>query len=91
MSLTEQSGGGIPATMLVGPASTGYMGYPYPVYSGGQSGTGNGWDNGWWIILLFILLASGNWGGQGYGNGGFGGQPIIVNDSNSGSVQRGYG
>lgn len=43
------------------------------------------------IILLFILLASGNWGGYGNQNGGGfgGGQPIIVNDGGS-SMQRGF-
>lgn len=91
MALTDENGGGIPATMLVGP--TGYGGgMPYPVYQGG--GNGGGWDqgNGWWIILLFILLASGNWGNQnGNNGGGWGnGQPIIVNDGNGGSVQRGF-
>ena len=91
MALTDENNSGIPATMLVGPTSVG--GYPYPVYGGGNSsGNGFGGDgNGWWIILLFILLASGNWGGnQGYGNGGFGGGPVIVNDGNNGSVQRGF-
>ena len=93
MALTDENGG-MNTTMLVSPATT-MGGYPYPVYSGGQSGGTGGWDNGngWWIILLFILLASGNWGGNQYGQGvGFGaGQPIIVNDSNgSGSVQRGF-
>lgn len=89
MALTDENGGGIPATMLVGP--TGYGGgMPYPVYQGG--GNGGGWDqgNGWWIILLFILLASGNWGNQQYGGGFGGGQPIFVNDGNGGSVQRGF-
>lgn len=91
MALTDENGGGIPATMLVGP--TGYGGgMPYPVYqSNGGNGGGNGWDNGWWIILLFILLASGNWGNQNGGNGGgmFGGGPIVVNDG-GGNVQRGF-
>lgn len=91
MALTDENGGGIPATMLVGP--TGYGGgMPYPVYQGG--GNSGGWDqgNGWWIILLFILLASGNWGNQQNGGfGGFGGgQPIVVNDGNGGNVQRGF-
>ena len=44
-----------------------------PVAPSGGSGFGNGFgDNGWWIILLFILL--GGWGngfGGGYGMGGF--------------------
>ena len=88
MALTEENGGGIPATMLVGPASVG-GGYPYPVY--GQSGGNNGFgDNGWWIVLLIIVIAAlgGNWGGNN-GGGGFGGQPVIVNEGGS-SVQRGF-
>lgn len=62
----EESSGGIPATMLVGP--TGYGGTPYPVF---QSSNGNGgWGgDGWWIIIL--LLALGGWNNGGYG--GFGG------------------
>lgn len=90
MALTDEGNSGIPATMLVGPAS--YGAQPYPMYVGGQQGgNGNGWDNGWWIILLFILLASGNWGGMNNG-GGFSGQPIIVNDggTSGGYVQRGF-
>ena len=93
MALTDENGGGIPATMLVAPTGTVGGGMPYPVYMNGQGGGSNGgWDNGngWWIILLFILLASGNWGGQN-SNGWGGGQPIIVNDGGSGSsVQRGF-
>lgn len=59
MALTEESGGGIPATMLVGP--TGYQ-------NGG--GFGNGFGGDWaWIILLLVLFGGGNWGGNG---GGFG-------------------
>lgn len=38
-----------------------------PMYGGGNGGFGNGFgDNGWWIILLFILL--GGWG-NGFGGG----------------------
>lgn len=90
MGLTDGENNGIPATMLVGPASIGGGAYPYPVYQqGGNGGFGNGQD-GWWIVLLIILLAAGN----GFGNnngGGFGGQPIIVNDGANGSaVQRGF-
>ncbi len=98
MGLTDEGSGGIPATMLVGPANFAgtAAGMPYPVYmGGGQQGGGNGWGgdgNGWWIILLFILLASGNWGGNNGNNGGgfFGGAPIVLNDGNGGSVQRGF-
>ena len=91
MALTdENSSGGIPATMLVGP--TGYGGYP--MYGGGNGGNnGFGGESGWWIILLFILLVSGNWG-NGWGNQGNGGgsQPIVVADGFGGgnSVQRGF-
>ena len=62
MALTDEVGGGIPATMLVGPTS-------YPAY-GGQGGFGNNFGgDGWWIILLFLLLI----GGNGWGRGGYGG------------------
>ena len=92
MALNDENSGGIPATMLVGP--TGYAGgMPYPVYNGGQGNSNNGWGEGWWIILLFILIAAmgGNWGGNCNGNGAFGsGAPIIVNDGNGGNVQRGF-
>lgn len=57
----DESNGGIPATMLVGP--TGYGGG----YSGGGFG-GFGGDWGW--IILLLLFAGGGWGG-GFG-GGFG-------------------
>jgi len=79
MALTDEGNGGIPATMLVGPASFGGAAAPYPVYmGGGNSGYGNGFGgDGWWILLLFILLAGnggwGNNGGFGGGNGGAGG------------------
>lgn len=46
MALTDE-GSGIPATMLVGPATFGNAAAPYPVYMGGGQGNGNGWDNGW--------------------------------------------
>lgn len=93
MALTDENGGGIPATMLVSPSTMG-GGYPYPVYQNGGQGNGAfGDNNGWWLILLIILLAAGGWNGNGQNNGnGFGGgAPIIVNDGNGGgSVQRGF-
>lgn len=50
----ENGAGGVPATMLVGPAN----GYG----NNGMLGDGNGW----WILLLFFLLAGNNgWGGYG--------------------------
>lgn len=99
MALTDENGGGgIPATMLVGPASfgNGPTAYPYPVYGGfgggSNSGMGNGWGDGAWIILLIIVLlaAGGGWGNNSGGGGGFG-QPIVVNDGGGyGAVQRGF-
>lgn len=85
----EESGGGIPATMLVGPTGVG-GGMPYPVYSGGNgNGNNGGWDNGLWIIVLFILiLANNGWGNN--TNAGGGNAPYIINDGNGGSVQRGF-
>ena len=84
MALTDENGGGIPATMLVGP--TGYAG-GYPVYQGGNSGNGGfGDNNGWWVILLFLLLIGNNGcGNNGYGggnNGGVGGLYPWMNQSN---------
>lgn len=69
MALTDENGG-IPATMLVGPTAM-------PYYGGQAGGMGNGFgnDGGWWILLLFILLAgNGGWGNGGFtgGNGGTG-------------------
>ena len=67
MALTDETGGGIPATMLVGPSTFGSQ--PYPMFFGNGGGNNNGFgDNGWWIIL-FILLLAGN-GGWGNNNGG---------------------
>ena len=96
MALTDENGGGIPATMLVGPASIGgaSMPYPYPVYGGNMGGSGqNGFgDNGWWIVLLIIVIAAlgGNWGGNNGGSGFGASQPIIVSDGAGSSVQRGF-
>ena len=90
MALNDENGGGIPATMLVGP--TGGMPYPYPMMGGGGNSNGGWGDGGWWIVLLIIVIAAlgGNWGGMGNNGGGMGGSPIIVNDGNGGSVQRGF-
>lgn len=60
MALTDESNG----TGMVMPVA--------PMYGGGMgSGFGNGFGgDGWWILLLFILL--GGWNNNGYG-GGYGG------------------
>lgn len=51
-----------------------------PMYSGyGNGGFGSGFGgDGWWIILLFILLAgNGGWGNNGFGgNGGWSGSGL---------------
>lgn len=80
MALMED---GMNTTMLVSPAGG---------YGGNNGGFGMDGSNGWWIILLFILLASGNWGGNWGNSGGNGGQPIVINDGYNGgsSVQRGF-
>lgn len=96
MALSEENGGGIPATMLVGPTSVGggSMPYPVPMYGMGGQGGNNGFgDGGWWIVLLIIVIAAlgGGWGGNNNGGGMMGaGAPIVINDGNGGSVQRGF-
>ena len=61
MGLTDDNG--MNTTMLVGPTAT-------PYGQGGGFGNGMGGD-GWWILLLFLLLGNRGWGnGIGGGNGG---------------------
>ena len=69
MALTDESGNG-----MVMPVS--------PMYGGG--GFGGFGDNGWWIILLFILL--GGWGN----GGGFGGDGLYPWMNNSNQVASGF-
>lgn len=97
MALTDETNSGIPATMLVGPATFGNNAMPYyPVMMGNGNNGGNAWGNdGSWIILLIIVLlaAGGGWGNNGNNGGGFGaGAPIIVNDGGNGgyAMQRGF-
>jgi len=78
MALTDENGGGIGATMLVGPTGIGgnYGGYPvaYPVM-GGYGGGGLGGFGGDWsaLIILFLFAAMFGGFGGGFGMGGFGG------------------
>lgn len=73
MGLTDDNG--MNTTMLVGPTSA-------PYAQGGGFGNAFGGD-GWWILLLFLLLGNGAWGGFG-GFGGFGGGDLYpwMNQSN---------
>lgn len=70
MALTDENGG------MVMPVA--------PMYGGNGSGFGNGFGgDGWWILLLFILLGGNGWG-NGFG-GGFGGNGDLypwMNQSN---------
>ena len=54
-----------------------------PMYGSGNGGFGNGFGgDGWWILLLFILLGSGGWGNGFGGFGGDGGLYPWMNQSN---------
>lgn len=66
MALTDGENGGVPATMLVSPTGS--------VQNGG-CGFGNG--DGWWVILLLLLVANGGWGN---GFGGYGGAGALAAD-----------
>lgn len=67
MALTDENGG-MNTTMLVSPAA----GYPAYANNGGFGNTFGG--DGWWIILLFILLGNNGWGGFGGFGGNVGGE-----------------
>ena len=59
MALTDDNGNG-----MVMPVA--------PMYGGGNGGFGNGFGcDGWWILLLFLLIGNNGWGGFGGGVGGF--------------------
>lgn len=73
----DESSGGIPATMLVGPTG-GYGG------GGGFGGFGGDWG---WIILL-LLFAGGGWG-NGFG-GGWGGMDMYPWLNNSNQINNGF-
>ena len=75
MALENGNGGGIPATMLVGPSG----------YAGGYGNDGFG--GGWFAWILLALLFGGGFGFGGMGGyGGFGGMyefPWILNGQNT--------
>ena len=69
MALTDENGNGM--VMPVG-----------PLYGGNNGGFGNGFGgDGWWILLLFILLGNGAWGMGGFGGGVDGGLYPWLNNS----------
>lgn len=63
----------------------------YGGYGNGGCGFGNGWGDGWWILLL--LLFAGGWNNNGFG-GGFGGNdgvlPYMWNTATQNDVNRGF-
>lgn len=65
MGLTDESG--VNTTMLVGPASA-------PYAQGNGFGNAFGGGDGWWILLLFLLLGNGWGNGFGPGAGNVGGE-----------------
>lgn len=71
MALTDSEGMG--TTMLVQPANG-------VSNNGGFGGFGNG--DGWWILLLFLLLGNNGWGNNGVSGGGIGGLYPWMNQSN---------
>lgn len=73
MAITDESGVG--TTMLVSP--TGGI-----ANNGGFGGFGG---DGWWILLLFILL-----GGNGFGGGGFGGNGLYPWMNNAENINGGF-
>ena len=59
-----------------------------PMYGGMNSGFGSGFGgDGWWILLLFILLGNGSWGN---GFGGFGGNDIYPWMNQSNQINNGF-
>lgn len=60
-----------------------------PMYSGGNGGLGGfGDNNGFWIILLFILL--GGWNNNGFGGGFGGGDGLYPWMNNSQNINSGF-
>ena len=73
MALTDENG----STGMVMPVS--------PMYGSGNGGFMDG--NGWWILILFLLLGNNGWGGFG---GGFGGGELYPWMNNSQNINSGF-
>ena len=77
MALTDENGNG-----MVMPVA--------PMYGGGNGGFGNGFSgDGWWILLLFLLIGNNGWGGFG-GYGGNVGSEIYPWMNQSNQVNDGF-
>lgn len=77
MALTDENGNG-----MVMPVA--------PMYGGGNGGFGNGLGgDGWWILLLFLLIGNNGWGGFG-GYGGNIGSEIYPWMNQSNQVNDGF-
>ena len=77
MALTDENGNG-----MVMPVA--------PMYGGGNGGFGNGFGgDGWWILLLFLLIGNNGWGGFG-GCGGNVGSEIYPWMNQSNQVNDGF-
>lgn len=62
-----------------------------PMYGGnGGCGFGNGWGDGWWILLLLLFAGGWNNGGFGGGFGGDGVMPYLWNTQTQNDVNRGF-
>ena len=73
--------------MLDGTNGTGTVMPVQPMYGYGNGGLGGDLGGAWWLILLFVLLGGGMWGGYGMGGmggmmGGFGLYPWLDNSQN---------
>ena len=83
MAFENENGSGMGTTMLVQPAG----GFTNSGFGGGF-GNGFGGD-GWWILLLFILLGgNGMWGG--FGGGMFGGEGLYPWMNQSNQINSGF-
>lgn len=60
----------------------------------GANGNGAfGWGDGgglFWIIVLFLFAFMGGWGNNGFGGGGYGPMPYLMNNTTNTDVQRGF-
>ena len=77
MALTDENGGGIPATMLVGPTGYGNNGGMGGLFGGDLS----------ILVLFFLFMMMGGWGGMG---GGFGMDGLYPWMNNSQNINNGF-